>query len=242
MSKYLLGKISINFAVFICAMVGVIATSFGVSGLMTGVSILYYTVQSNIWIGLTSLTFAILQIIGVKKSSVVITGWLYVTKYVFVVAITLTMVVFWLLLAPTIQLPSYLLSPSNLFAHTLTPILSLASFSFFDSRDYKLSKKSSFFSLATPLYYFIFAVVCSLAGVPFHVFRMPYFFIDFYEFGWFSASAYSSLYTFSSFGVFYWIIIILLCVFLLGFGLLFLNRYIYAKQQKDTSVASEKTL
>ncbi|HNY75125.1 MAG TPA: hypothetical protein PKH35_05940, partial [Bacilli bacterium] len=72
MSKYLLGKISINFAVFICAMVGVIATSFGVSGLMTGVSILYYTVQSNIWIGLTSLTFAILQIIGIKKSSVVI--------------------------------------------------------------------------------------------------------------------------------------------------------------------------
>ena len=238
MRKASLINISLNSAVFIFALIGVISTSFGVSGLMTGSSILYYTVQSNIWIGLTSLTFAILQIAGMIKKDVVIPDWLYIVKYVFVVAITLTMVVFWLLLAPTIQYPSYFISPSNVFAHTLTPITAIVCFLIFDSRKHKLDVKASLFSLATPVYYLIFAIICSLFEVPFTIFKMPYFFIDFYEFGWFSLSTYSNLYTFSTFGIFYWIIIILLFVFALGFAVLFLNRLSYDKRQKMLSITN----
>ncbi|HOC81300.1 MAG TPA: hypothetical protein PKK21_05460, partial [Bacilli bacterium] len=74
--------------------------------------------------------------------------------------------------------------------------------------------------------------------VPFTIFKMPYFFIDFYEFGWFSLSTYSNLYTFSTFGIFYWIIIILLFVFALGFAVLFLNRLSYDKRQKMLSITN----
>lgn len=242
MSKSSVVNISLNVAVFIFALIGVIATSFGVSALMVGTSILYYTVQSNIWIGLTSLTFAILQMANAKNRDLRIPDWLYVVKYVFVVAITLTMVVFWLLLAPTIRVPSYFISPSNIFAHTLTPIASIVSFLAFDSQKHKLEKKSSLFSLATPLYYMFFAIICSLFGVTFSIFKMPYFFVDFYEFGWFSSSTYSDLYTFSTFGVFYWILIVIFFVFSLGSGLLSLNRFVYDKRQKVLSIMHDNII
>ncbi|MFA5763070.1 MAG: hypothetical protein WC931_05810 [Bacilli bacterium] len=236
MQKSLLANITVNIIVFICALIGVLATFFGVSGLMTGTSILYYTIQSNIWIGLTSLAFAMMQIISLRKKIFKIPDWLYVIKYVFVVAITLTMVVFWLLLAPTIRLPSYLVSPSNLFAHTLTPIMAIVSFLLFDSRSHKLKKKTSLFSLATPIYYFLFAFISSLSGVNFHLYKMPYFFLDFYEFGWFSHATYSNLYTFSSFGIFYWIIIILIFIFLMGYGYMFLSRFLYQQAHSKMSI------
>ena len=230
-----------NLAVFLFALIGVMATSLGTSGLMSGFSLLYYTVQSNIWIGVTCLVFALLKIIGYKRKNNLIPSWLYVTKYVFVVAISLTMVVFWFLLAPTLQLPSYLVSPSNLFAHTLTPITAIISFLFFDSREYQLMKKHALFSLVTPLYYIVFAIIASSSGVVFHTFRMPYFFMDYYQFGWLNLLTFSSEYGFSSFGVFYWIVIISLFILLMGLGYVYLNNWFHQKSRRNQSISKEIT-
>lgn len=221
--------ISINGLVFVFSMIGVLATSIGTPLFMASTTILYYTIQSNLWIGFTCLATAILGFIQIRNKSLRIPSWLYVVKYVFTVAITLTMIVFWLLIAPTLHMPSYLLSLSNLFSHTLTPILALVSFFVFDSRDNFLSKKSSVFSLATPIYYFVFFLLVSSTGVMFGLYRSPYFFLDFYEFGWFGFNVYSEAYGFASFGIFYWIILILLLIFLLGFGLMSLNRLFFKK-------------
>ncbi|MFA5422131.1 MAG: hypothetical protein WC344_05095 [Bacilli bacterium] len=235
-------NIILEFAVFVFAFIGVVFTSFGVSGLMTGTSILYYTVQSNIWIGLTCLTFAILRLINYHRDDFIIPTWLFIVKYVFVVAITLTMVVFWFLLAPTIQLPSYFLSPSNLFAHTLTPLAAIISFLAFDSRAYQIPKKCSLLSLTTPLYYLFFAIICSVAGVRFAIYQLPYFFLNFFEFGWFGFNRFSEAYGFASFGVFYWIVLILIFIFLLGFGYVFLNRLIFRKVHQSKSVLFDKNI
>jgi len=231
----------INLVVFLFALIGVLATSLSISGLMSGFSLLYYTVQSNIWIGVTCLVFALLKIIEFKRNNCLISSWLYAAKYVFVVAITLTMVVFWFLLAPNLKFPSYLASPSNLFAHTLTPITAIISFFLFDSREYRLIKKHAFSSLVTPLYYIAFALIASSSGVMFHSFRMPYFFMDYYQFGWFNFLTYSSEYGFSSFGVFYWIIIISLFIFLMGLGYVYLNNWFYQKVRQNQSTSKEIT-
>jgi hypothetical protein len=236
-----MADLAMNLAVFLFALIGVLTTSFATSGLMSGFSLLYYTVQSNIWIGVTCLVFALLKIISYKRENSLIPAWLYVTKYIFVVAITLTMVVFWFLLAPTLELPSYLVSPSNLFAHTLTPITAIISFLLFDSREYRLIKKHAFLSLVTPLYYIAFALIASISGVMFHTFRMPYFFIDYYQFGWFNLFTFSSEYGFSSFGVFYWIIIISLFIFLMGLGYVYLNNWFYQKVRRNQSISKETT-
>ena len=241
MQKVKMADLVINLVVFLFALIGVLATSLSISGLMSGFSLLYYTVQSNIWIGVTCLAFAILKIFGYKRGKNLIPSWLYITKYVFVVAITLTMVVFWLLLAPTLKLPSYLVSPSNLFAHTLTPIVAILSFLLFDSRDYQLNKKQAILSLATPLYYVAFAIIASSSGIMFHTFRMPYFFMDYYQFGWFNSLTFSGEYGFSSFGVFYWIIIISLFIFLMGLGYVYLNNRLHQKVRQNQSTSKEIT-
>jgi len=222
-------KTLMNLAVFACACTGVIATSIGSHGMMNGSAILYYTIQSNIWIGLTSLLFFAAEIIGLIGKRVAITKWMYVVKYIFIVAITLTMVVFWAMIAPTMYGTSYLLSASNLFAHTLTPLLAIASFVGFDCREYRLAPKLSPLSIATPLYYLAFAIALSLSQVTFNGFRMPYFFLDFYEFSWFSLVTYSSAYGFSSFGVAYWIAIIIATILLIGYGYTALNSLIFRR-------------
>lgn len=232
MNKTRLSEITVNFIVFLFAVIAVLATSIGTPLFMSSVTILYYTIQSNIWIGLTCLAFAIIRLIQIKNSNLQITRWLYITKYVFTVAITLTMGVFWILLAPALINTNYLFTVGNIFAHTLTPVAALISFLAFDSRENQLSKKASLFSLITPVYYFLFVIIASSLGVTFHLYRAPYFFLDFYEFGWFAFGTYSEAYGFASFGVFYWVLLILGFIFLLGFGLVFLNRFLFRKFQQ----------
>lgn len=233
MNKKLLGEIIMNFVVFVFALIGVLATILG-SSFMSGLSvILYYTIQSNIWIGLTSLVFAVVLIVQASKSKIAIPKWLYSIKFIFVVAITLTMIVFWTLLAPTLMIPSYLFSLSNLFSHSLTPLVALATFIGFDSQKQRLQIKESLLSLVTPVYYLIFVFIMCALEVTFHTFRTPYFFLNFYEFGWFGGATYSDTYGFASFGVFYWILIILAFIFLMGYGLTFVNRLVYRISNKN---------
>lgn len=227
MKNRLISEIMMNSAVFVFAMIGIIATVWGDS-FMSGASVmLYYTIQSNVWIGVTCLALAISLLIQTRNSRIIIPKWLYLIKFVFVVAITLTMIVFWTLLAPTLMIPSYLFSLSNLFSHSLTPLAALVSFIVFDSRKERLSIKQSLLSLVTPVYYLIFVFIMCAFEVAFHTFRTPYFFLNFYEFGWFDGSTYSPVYGFASFGVFYWILIILVFIFLMGYGLTSVNQLIY---------------
>ena len=178
------------------------------------------------------MAFAIVKMMSHKGKNIRIPNWFYVLKYISVVGITLTMIVFWTLLAPAMGNLAYLFSMSNLFAHTLTPIMAIISFLFFDCRQHKLSVKTSFLSITTPFYYLAFALILSSTGFLFYQARMPYFFVDFYEFGWFGFSTYSQGYGFSSFGVFYWLLIVLAITYSIGILFIISNYLIYKYAKK----------
>lgn len=190
---------------------------------------LYYTIQSNTWIALVELALLTIDIISfVKNKEIKIPYFLYIIKYVCVVAITITFTVFFVLLAPymaSIGYVSYLYSPSNLFPHLFVPLFALADFF---AVDYKFqNKKFDFFwGLSTPLYYLAFAMICYGLNVDFGGGqRFPYFFLDFLTNGWFNIGD-------GKFGVFYWIVILILYVIGLSFLIMFIKNIIKKKVEK----------
>jgi hypothetical protein len=104
-------------------------------------------------------------------------------------AITVTMFIFWGLLAPIMTDPSYLLSYSNLQIHLVTPLLMILDFLIFAAPG-KLKKQDPLFFAIVPLAYFAQATILGFSGFTYEVLArdggvhyFPYFFIDFYETG-----------------------------------------------------------
>ena len=118
----------------------------------------FFTVDSNILVGITSLIMAILeyQIINNKRKKVF--DKLYVMKYISVVGVTLTFLVTTFYLAPYSPKGFFsMFQNSNLFFHLIVPILSLISFIFFEKTD-KIKFKHTFLGLIPVLIYAIFYV------------------------------------------------------------------------------------
>lgn len=65
---------------------------------------LYFTVQSNVTIIAIGLVLAIYALQRILRKQAVIKNWVYLVKYVFTVAITITFLVFAFMLAPTLFL------------------------------------------------------------------------------------------------------------------------------------------
>src|SRR5690554_1173259 len=157
----MLKKIVIKLGMIVSAILGIILTMMtSEDGFMSGPSLLlYFTIQSNIWmLAIVSLgIYFDLTKREVKQSY-------YVAKYILTTGILLTYLVFSVLLSPTMPL-SYLLSPSNLFLHTITPILSMLDYLL---NDKKVELKGQmFYGLITPGYYLIFAYILYGFGVKF---------------------------------------------------------------------------
>lgn len=203
----------LRFATFALALWGVLTAAKG--DFMSHNTFLYYTTQSNIAIGLVCLAFGVLDVIGYCGKKVNIPRWLNIVKYAVTLAITLTFVVFWTMLAP-IQLkdyPAYLLQVDNILCHTLVPILAVCDWAV-NAQCFRHKKSDLWWSISTPLAYFAFVMICSLSGLEFgYGAKVPYFFLDFYQYGWFNLSSFP-------FGVFWWILIVLGIVLGIGFGLL----------------------
>lgn len=188
--------------------------TFSASGFMgSGMTLLYYTVQSNIWIAGIVLVFLVCELAAWRTGKNYITNTLLLIKFVFTVAISLTFLVFAVLLAPLMPI-SYLLSPSNICLHNLTAILAIADFIVFD---YRLVAKRKHVLLPTvmPLYYLCFALTLGAAGVRFNSNgdTFPYFFLNYKGFGWFRIGP-------NGIGVVYWIAMMLLIVLVTSWVLL----------------------
>lgn len=172
-------------------------------------AILYYTVQSNIWIAAIISVFLVYDIISLKKGKVVeIPNWLRLVKYIFTVAITITFIVYNFILYPGSVLTnageSYL-NAHTFLLHIFVPVLAIVDYILYD---YSLqsTKKTKYLGLITPLYYFAFTLILSFIGVTYRKGEaMPYFFIDYKLNGWFNLGN-------GQIGVFYWIIIVLFVV------------------------------
>ena len=193
---------SLKLGVIASGMLGITQHSVDLTGGFVDSIFVAYTTQTNIWAAATCLVFLSIDLStrGTRR----LPQWLYVIKYVATTSILLTWFGFAVLLSPTVPI-EYLVSPSNIFLHNLTPILALLDFVLFD-RQYDPYGKPALFTLIMPIAYVLFFIAAyELTGrLP-----APYFFLDYQKCGWLRIGA-------DGIGVVYWVL--MLSVVLIGMG------------------------
>ena len=185
--------------------------------------LLYFTQQSNLWIGASCiLTALILQ--NEKRFTEYYQKTAYLLKYIFTVSITVTGIVFCVLLAPFADYDVW--SFSSVLTHVVVPLLSILDFLTYRGK-VALKKKQLPLTLIPPLYYVFFSIVLSALEVDFgRGTTYPYVFLDF--------QAEVGLFGFQngdppSIGTAYWLIVILL--FILAISYLYYRLHL-ARNQK----------
>lgn len=220
-------SISLKSLVVLCVIIGIIFT-FIQSEIERSQQLLYYTVQSNIWVGIIFAVFLIYEIISYRKGGEnIIPNWLLITKFAVTVAITLTCIVYNFVLYPSslhTDDPTNPLRVCSLFTHIIVPILAIYDYFKYDHK-MKIKKTTFLWGLSTPLYYLPFAIICANLGANFgDGQKFPYFFLDYELNTWFELGG-------GKIGVFYWIIMLAIVVALISIVLLWLlnirhKRYI----------------
>ena len=172
-------------------------------------ALLFFTTQSNIWIGVACVVGIALMLSKRQPSQ-----WMYSAKLVFTVSITLTGVVYCTMLAPFLGAEAYTFSSTLL--HVVVPIVSVADFFVYDyPAAYR--KWECLTATVPPFYYLAFAGVGYALNWDFGYGgqNYPYFFLNWGSpagaFGFSSESPYM--------GVFYYVLILL--AFVVGIGALY---------------------
>lgn len=179
----------------VITLMGILATVGVFGGLSDGATtFLYYTIQSNI------LALGLFVYLAIKSGYDLVkhgrygnSGYVPRLEAMVMIAITLTMCVFWGMLAPTAgEIWGYLTSFGNLSVHTFAPILTIVDYLIFTEPGH-LKKRDPWLCLIIPYAYFIMSTILGFSGaVTYTGFggeatRFPYFFIDFDQQGWFVA-------------------------------------------------------
>ncbi len=215
-------SISLKISLAVFSVWGLTKCFFG-SGFMSGSTlILYFTIQSNIWIAGTDILLALLQFRALRKGSYVLNERLYKLQQVFTVSITLTGIVFCFVLVPAFWAQgdigmSIILAHEQIFLHVATPLLAVIDLLCF-TRHSNLKKIQCLWASVPPLYYLGFASVGYLKSWDFGGGNnYPYFFLNYGSpagiFGFSKEMPYFM-------GAFYWILALL--VFVLGISLLYI--------------------
>lgn len=210
MRKYI--SVGLKLIIFFASIIGVILSVIMTSKYQSGLkSLMYFTVQSNLWIGFISLWILILMILEFIYDKKFIKKYHYILKYVFTVSISLTGLVFCAFLAPNAS--NY--NPwtlNSILTHVVVPVVSILDF-FVDDYKFKLKNKDILYTLLPPLYYFLFSVICFVCDFKFSDGNnYPYFFLNFNSIIWS-----------------YWIVILALIVSLFGYLFKTFNNTINSK-------------
>ena len=174
--------------------------------------LLYFTAQSNIWIGVVCLILAFAPLLHFSE---VWMKRLYVLKYVFTVSITITGLVFCTLLAPFADESYHLWVLSGYMTHVFSPALAIADY-FVDDYPFHPQTKHVYLSILPPLIYFIFTMAFSGLKVDFgHGEFYPYYFLNFRSpAGFFGFSTQAPFFI----GSFYWVILFSALVLFIAWG------------------------
>lgn len=199
-------------AIAVIGVTGIIATCLSTDFMGSGVTFLYFTIQSNVFAIAAALLFlldSVMQLLG-KQSA--ITGWMKLIKFTATIAVAVTFLVFATMLAPLMGM-DYLLSYKNFSLHVIVPILMVFDFFYFDT-DVPLNRITCLWGIAPAISYFVFFLIGSVTGLRyFNGDFAPYFFLDYQANGWFRVSE-------SGLGTAYWFLILL--AFIVGLCYLFL--------------------
>ena len=192
-------------ALVVIGVLGIVFTAAS-TDFMGGASVfLFFTVQSNIFIILMAFLFLGHEVISLITKKYFTNQIMLHIKFVATVAITITFIVFFTMLAPLMGM-DYLLSFNNFSLHAIVPILAIVDFILFDT-DINLTYPKSLIGGAMPLYYVFFVYI----GVPLNFrysenLKFPYFFLDYEKNGFFFEKG---------FGVVFWIIAMMIGIFAL---------------------------
>lgn len=213
MSTSTLLSILLRIALLIGGGIGVWHAVFGKKGeFMNAGGLLYYTIQSNLWVMLCTAIYLVLSLLGVQQFP----HALQVIRFVIMVGITITFLVFWTLLAPQME-KAYLLSLNNFLVHTFVPLFFIADFFLFNKAN-TLQYGEVCWCVVMPLYYFVFTMIHAKVN-PSLTFdngsHYPYFFLDVDTLGWFGFR--------KGLGVFWWVLINFALALVLGFFFRFLQ-------------------
>ena len=157
----------LNYIIALFVTIGTIFMLFGVKfmGPEDGLSATkiemfrFYTVDSNILMGIVSLIFAIFETKLIKGEIEKIPTKLYVLKLISTVGVTLTFLTVVLYLAPIATYGYFsMFRNANLFFHFLVPVLSIISFCFLEKTE-GISFKHTFTGIATMVIYAVFYTI-----------------------------------------------------------------------------------
>lgn len=158
----------VNIIIFIMTVFAMVAMFFGIRFMPGEDKIIlasksaemfkYFTIQSNLFMGIMALILAIDEIKVLKGKKKEISAKKYVLKLVSTTAVCLTFLVVFTYLGPFTKygLPAMLMN-SNLFFHFITPVISIFTFILFEKTD-KIKYKYTFFGLIPIILYETFYI------------------------------------------------------------------------------------
>ena len=119
----------------------------------------FYTVDSNVLMGIISGVFALFEIKIIKNKLTEISNKLYILKLISTVGVSLTFLIVVLYLAPIATYGYFsMFRNANLFFHFLVPVLSIIVFCFFERTD-KIKFKHTFTGMSSMILYAIFYTI-----------------------------------------------------------------------------------
>ena len=203
-------KILIKIALVVVGVLGIVLTAQSSEFMGGGSVFFFFTVQSNIFIMLMALIFLVNEVVVLITKKSFINQVLLHIKYTATVAITITFLVFFTMLAPLMGV-DYLLSFKNYSLHAIVPILAIVDFFLFD-KDIQLTYKSSLLATIPPVCYVVFVYVGAIFKIQYAKdLYYPYFFLNIDTNGFFFEKG--------TMGIIPWIIILL--GFIIGLGCLY---------------------
>lgn len=118
----------------------------------------FFTVDSNIFMGIISFMFVIYERKLLKNKIMEIPKSIYILKLMATTSVTLTSFIVFCYLGPLTGSMYKMIMNSNLFFHLLIPLLSMITFILFE-RNNKLSFKYSFWGLIPTIVYALFYLI-----------------------------------------------------------------------------------
>ncbi|MCQ2145033.1 MAG: Pr6Pr family membrane protein [Bacteroidales bacterium] len=164
-------SIALKALLALCAGVGIVLTmTNGHDGTIRWSYLLYFTIQSNIWVMLLAIAGIVIMLKNKESDRV----W-SILDLVVTVAITLTGFVYCFVLAPTIENPFRI---DSVLVHVCSPVLAIVDYLVCGGM-LTLKGKDSYWSIIPPFYYLIFASIGYVCNWPFSATtNYPYFFLN----------------------------------------------------------------
>lgn len=196
-------------------------------------SFTFFTTLSNVALDIILIIFIVLDIILLKTGKDYKNNKLYILKFLMTLSITLTFLVYMLILGPTSEdglIGAYFRNHAGSFGvHFVGPLFAIADFLLFD-KEFKSKKIYAIYAVIPPLCYVGFVYLLALTGVRWYqTMTAPYNFLNYNApTGWFGWDLSRMSTETLGIGVAYMIILLLLIF--IGIGLLYLT---INKQKKN---------